>query len=291
MRPPLRSGGNLLGGGARSSAALSILAALVAIVLSGLAIAALWTVDLSRALGPRLAGDATVAIWGRGLESADAAAARAAEILSAERGMRAAVLEPDGSDSWVGVMIGGRKAGSDGPRLVSVDRTSSAISLSGSIGRVASAGIDAAADDHRGAKGPLEQRAVFAATVASFTTVILCGGVFLAAAIAGRGTVARHGERIALMVRFGARRGFLARLVGWRVGLTVATGAGLGVLVGEGVTLLAVRSDLAGALPTARPAFIDGAIALPLPLLLFLIAAVGAGLGAGGALKRAESFG
>src|SRR5579863_4733227 len=69
------------------------LAALVA-VMADLAIA-----RTAGGLAPRLAGDETVVVWSRGLESADAAAARASERLAGVAGVSSVRwLDPAPSD-------------------------------------------------------------------------------------------------------------------------------------------------------------------------------------------------
>src|SRR5208283_429450 len=71
----------------------------------------------------RLEGSITIAAAGRGIESADAAAARVADILQqAPEVERARVLDPSPADALIAQAMGVGDAGQDaaGPRLVSV---------------------------------------------------------------------------------------------------------------------------------------------------------------------------
>ena len=122
-----------------ATAGLFLLAAVLAMVLSALAVGASWSTRLAAVLEPRLAGDATLAVWGRGLESADAASALAVEVLAAQPGVGATALEPDAGDPWIGALIaGGRRAG-DGPRLISVK--GSEVAIRQSVDRLQRLGI------------------------------------------------------------------------------------------------------------------------------------------------------
>ena len=278
----------MLGAGMFASSGLFALGLLVAFILAVLIITSSWTVRFATVISPRLVGDATIAVWGRGLESADAATARAVEILSTRPGTRAVAIEPNLSDAWIGVLMGGPKLKGDGPRLISIKNVTRNASINGPVKRLRAAGIAVEADDHGGVDGPLERCAILAGVYATAATVLLCGGLFVASVGAGRMSVVRHYRRISIMLRLGARRGVLVSLIRRRIGLSVASGALVGLLIGEAATLLAIQSGTLGALSTRGPALVDGIVALPWPIMLFFVAISGAGVGAAGALERAE---
>ncbi|HLZ82437.1 MAG TPA: hypothetical protein VKQ54_02645, partial [Caulobacteraceae bacterium] len=126
---PARSGPSLLPGAGRPSPWL-VSAALALSLVAGLElVAASAAVRAAAVWSPRLAGTVTVAVAGAGLESAEAAAARATEILAGAPGVaRIWVLDPDPGDAVAGrVMgLGGTAPSGDPPRLLAATLTGGA---------------------------------------------------------------------------------------------------------------------------------------------------------------------
>ncbi len=271
-----------------ASGELFALTAAVAFVLAVLVGAGIWAARVGEVLEPRLSGDVTVVVWGRGLESADAATARAAEILSAQPGVTASALEPDVSDPLIGKLIGGGGPGNDGLRLIAVKTTSLNISPPSLIDRLHAEGIEAAADEHRKARGPLEHRIVLSALIVAGGVLVACAVLLAGSLLCGRAMVARREMRIALMFRLGASRRSLTSLVWRRAAVTGITSTLVGAGIGAMATATALRMKTVGADIPARPTFVDGAVVLACTLALVLITATGAAFGAGQALGRVE---
>jgi cell division protein FtsX len=228
------SGPALLPGAASPSPWLA-LAILALSIVAGLELAAATAaVRAAAAWSPRLAGSATVAVSGGGLESTEAAAARATEILARAPGVaRVAVLDPDASDAVTGQLMGlpGDAEGGDAPRLIA---TTFDNARPGSAAAVAQAlrseNVVAAVDDHGVWTGPLERKAVIAAAAAvGLLLVIIILTWALAAASAGA-AVRKRASRVNLLLHLGATDAMLAgpfraRAIG---------AAALGALVGTG---------------------------------------------------------
>jgi cell division transport system permease protein len=254
------------------------------------------------AWSPRLAGSVTVAVGGGGLESPEAAAARATEILARASGVtRIAVLEPDSRDRLAGRLMGvpqrsGDEEDAEPPRLIAAtfdagDRAAAA-AISDDL---RSANVAAAVDDHGLWTGPLERTAVIAAAAAAVVLLVLAALAWAFAAASIRAAVRARTEQVGLLLHLGASddmilRPFRARVVG---------GAALGALIGVGAAAFAatftrspVVSDWinrqAGALIGSAP-IIDAwdlaAAAIWLPLVVLI--AVGAGHSAARAELRA----
>ena len=275
------------GGSALASAGVALLVAFVTLLLAGVTVAGSWGVRAALAVEPRLTGDITAVVWGRGLESADAAAARAVEVLSLQPGVaRVVALEPDVSDRWVGAVIAPAQQGGDGPRLLSIVRSSGEDPAPGLIARARAGGITMALDNHRGTTGPLERNALVTAVIGGSATLLLCGGLVLLSTWRARGVVSRRADRIYLLVRLGARRGFLSSLVGRSLAPPVVGGALLGLVLCEACVLMVLQSGMIGSSVAGGPTLLDAACALPWPLILFLFAGLGATIGASRALGR-----
>ncbi|HWF00865.1 MAG TPA: hypothetical protein VG248_13790 [Caulobacteraceae bacterium] len=207
------------------------------------AVLALAVAPLKTALAPRLVGDLTVVMAARadGLESADAAVARTAELLGGTEHVRGArILAPDISDKMIARLV---RLPAAEARLVSVD-------LSGGDGRgVASAlsreGLVFAVSDRR--HGALDH-AVQSQRLAGLA--LGAGGVALglaAAVLAGVLRVRGCAERVALVSLLGASRGRLLSssmapvLVPMVTTAAVGAGAAAAVLLrhGAGAGLIA----------------------------------------------------
>jgi hypothetical protein len=237
-------------------------------------------------LETRLGGQATVVVWGQGLESADAAAARAAELLAAQAGVRrVAVLDPDESDWAVREFTAGRSWGADGVRLMSVSGAPNLMPSSSGLRKMLNThGVAAVIDDHRGFGGSFETRALIAGGAGIAVGLLLCAGLF--AVCFANGLDARGAEvaRFDLMGRLGADPAYIGAIVGWRLGMVGLAGAIVGTVCADLVLLAATLGHgfwrSLGAMAFVQPQPRDGAWTLASPILVMAIAAIGGGLGA-----------
>lgn len=232
-----RSGPSLLPGAASPSPWLA-LAIFVLSVVAGLElVAATAAIRTAIAWSPRLAGSATVAVSGGGLESAEAAAARATEILARSPGVaRISVLDLDPADTLAGRIMGlaGAAPGGEPPRLLATTfaggEGASAAALAQNLRRE---NVVAAVDDHGVWTGPLERAAVVAAAGAAGLLLAMIVLVWALAAASAGAAVRRRADRVSLLLHLGATDGvilgpFRARAVG---------GAAVGALIGTGVAV------------------------------------------------------
>ena len=280
--------------GPRNPLAVLFLAALTAFCLSVITMAGATGERLASALEARLSGQVTIVVWGQGLESADAAAARAAEGLATQAGVRqATVLDADDSDATVGELIAGKSLGSDGPRLLSLSGVPDAIAPTSHLKRALDADrLVTAVDDHRGAIGPLEARALSGAGVAVVVGVVLIVGLFALSWVSGVHGVGAARARYDLMTRLGADPTFIGAMVGRGAASSAFVGGVVGIFCANLLLFTAtVQAGVWRALGApfyARPHLSDGLWTVAWPLVVAAIAAVGAGLGARGAMIRLE---
>jgi len=165
---------------------LTLIVALLSFVAAVEIIAAAAAIQALRDWPGRLAGSVTLSTPGRGLETADAAAARAAEILSRDpRVAKAWILEPSPDDALAAQIMGGTVAGADNapPRLVGVASKAGVEITAAAVLRLMGAqGVSAVADDHGWWSGPLERAALLAAAGAVALLLVLLA---LVAALTG----------------------------------------------------------------------------------------------------------
>jgi hypothetical protein len=240
---------------------------------------------LAPVLGDRLAGSATVAVSGRmdggALESSDAAAARAREIVAAERPVAAArVLEPGSLDPLVAHILGApRVSGEAGPpRLLAVTWQSGARGDTAALARdLRREGLAAGLDDHGLWSGPVERTALVAVGVA---LLVLLGIVLLGAALGSIAATRRSElawDRLGLLARLGGEPAPLVSAI------ASAAGACLGLAVAAGaVALVAIDWAAPPDLGLPRGFTAD----LPAALTMVSGVAVVAGLAAGAAAAQ-----
>lgn len=240
---------------------------------------------LAPVLGDRLAGSATVAVSGRmdggALESSDAAAARAREIVAAERPVAAArVLEPGSLDPLVAHILGApRVSGEAGPpRLLAVTWQSGARGDTAALARdLRREGLAAGLDDHGLWSGPVERTALVAVGVA---LLVLLGIVLLGAALGSIAATRRSElawDRLGLLARLGGEPAPLVSAIAY------AAGACLGLAVAAGaVALVAIDWAAPPNLGLPRGFTAD----LPAALAMVAGVAVVAGLAAGAAAAQ-----
>ena len=202
----------------------------------------------------RLSGSVTLAATASGIESADAAAARAAEILGRTPGVaRAEILEPAPGDGLAARIMGA--PGGDAPEATDIELApptprllkvvfapGAALTAPRVTAILAGSGLPVAVDDHGVWSGPLERGAFLALAAAAVILFGLLLGVWGLVAMSARRSVARHGERIGLLIHLGATEPTLIRP--FRRGLVLSTvlGVALGVVVAAGAAAILVWS-------------------------------------------------
>lgn len=269
----------------------AVLAGLVAFLLALEAIAVASLAPLATRLLERASGSATVAVWGAGLESADAAAARAADGLSRQGGVQAVrPLDPRDEDKMVATAIAAAPRAADPePRLLRVDarpgRHLTAAQLNAFLTRE---GIAGAADAHDPSTSALWRAAatVLAAAGGGALGLLLVGA--WTAASAGRRSLRRSAGLFDLLLVTGADDGFLLRLFGGKTfaALLAASLAGVGAAAALAVAERLIPDfgvGLAGWTAPAPPAL---GLAAAAAALAALACAALAPLAVGEALKK-----
>ena len=232
-----------------------------------------------------LPGDAVLVFRGAGLESADAAAARAVEILSGKPGVKSlTVLPPAADDMEVAGLIDHRPPTDDplmAPRLLRLDLNPGG-SLGPSLSAIRAEGISVAADRPRAWSSRVTGSllAVSAAAAAVFFVSLAWACVLVARR--PMGLLKAQPSVCDLLMRLGADAGFLAREA--RGGLTLAIFASA-MLGAAGAAGLAIAGQAYGDRRLAMPVpvkitHLDLAALAPWPLLIlasFLIASSSAG--------------
>jgi cell division protein FtsX len=240
----------------------------------------------------RLTGSATLAITGHGLEAADAAAARAVEILIEAPGVKQArVLEPKPDDANTAALLGLVAEGPGAP-VVRLETVSIApgSSLSGAQlqGLLRTRGVNAAVDDHGAWSGPIERTALIGAITAAATEAALLLLVGVVVSLATRRAVAREAARAKLLLHLGASEDLLARQFAKGAPIAATLAAGAGALLAA--FLAAVTRTTPGALwlqAAGLPVSSAGAWHLAAPLVWPILIALLALLIARGAARAA----
>jgi cell division transport system permease protein len=239
----------------------------------------------------QLRGSATVLVRPSGGESADAAAARAAETLSDVRGVReAAALEKDKAAALLEPWLGKEALAQDlpVPRLVTLDLDPAAPATAADLDKALKAqGIDATVDDHSlwirdivrgGAWARAAAIGVFALTALAAAAVI---------AFAARAALVARREIVEVLHVSGARDGYIAGLLMRRFAAMAFVaglfGAAFAASVGAVARTFGGGEGLTPALPVA---WIDLAALAPCPLLAAMVAALAARAAALGLLKE-----
>jgi cell division transport system permease protein len=229
----------------------------------------------------QLRGSATVLVRPKDGESADAAAARAAEALADVRGVsEAAALEKDKAVALLQPWLGKEALAEDlpVPRLVTLELDKDAPASAADLDKALKAqGIDATVDDHSLWIKDIVRAGIWAraAAVAVFALTALAAAAVIA--FAARAALAARREIVEVLHVAGAKDGFIAGLLLRRfagmafvAGLIAAAGA---ALVGAGARLMGGGGGLTPVLPVA---WIDLAALLPCPVLAAVVAALAA---------------
>jgi cell division protein FtsX len=226
-------------------------------------------------LAPRLTGSATVVVWAHGLESADAAQARAAEILATVPGSGAVtILDPAPSDSLIA-------------RLLAVQAHGDGQGLATRLERgLRAQGVPALAADHSWKDSPAARTAALIAAAGALAPLAAVVAFAVVGVVEARREVSRARGAIELMRLSGASQGYVSDLVRGRVaGLALTCAfwaAALAVIAAALVSRAGWASPLGG---LTRADLVS-----PWPLLIllaWLAGALGGWLGARGRLRSA----
>lgn len=264
------------------------LAFVIAVLCFFACLAALGAMAADRAAGgwtAQLQDSATVLVRPKGGESADAAAARAAETLSGVKGVsEARALEKDKAaallEPWLGkdAQTGGLTDDLPVPRLVALDldpaQPPSAAQLQKAL---EAANIDATVDDHSlwikdivrgGMWARIAALVVFALTALAAAAVI---------AFAARAVLASRRQIVEVLHVAGARDAFIAGLLARRfAAMAFAAGSGGALLAAGAGAALRLLGGGEGLTPVLPVAWIDLAALAPCPLLAAAVAALSA---------------
>ncbi len=225
--------------------------------------------------GLAMAGEATIVVHASALESADAAAARAAELLAGQPQVaRAWPQSPARVDGLTARLIDGRSSAGES-RLVAVDLRPGAAADPAALTRLLTAeGLAASLDDHGPRSGPVERAILFAAIGGGAVLVL---AVLLVAAIsagAARTRARSRWEDLDLLRLSGAAERSVAALFGGAAAGAALGAGGVGaILAVGGLVMLHARNPW----PTVPViAWQDLVVAVAWPLAAALVAAVAA---------------
>ncbi len=239
------------------------------------------------AVEPRLAGQATVMVWSHGLESADAAAARAGEIIAAFPGARSVTpLDPASSDALFGRLLGAPYGAGGEQRLLAVEEGGGQADLAAGLERaLAAQGIPARVADHDWKASAPARTAVAIAAAGAFIPVAAVVAFAVAGAMAAGREMTRAASVIEMMRIAGAGDGYLSGLVRGRVAALALTSALWAAAAGLVAVAAVARTPLAEPLGGLTRADLLS----PWPLIVpcaWLAAATTGWLAARGALRK-----
>jgi cell division transport system permease protein len=238
----------------------------------------------------QLIGSATVLVRPTGSETADAAAARAAETLSGVKGVsQAAALEKEKAEALLKPWLGQDVSLTDlpVPRLVSVELDPKAPATADSLAKaLKAAGVDATVDDHSlWLKDVLRAGAVMRWAAIGIASLITAAAAAVVA-FATRAGLAARDDLVSVLHLTGAENSYIADLFQVRfavmAGWAGLLGAGGAAMIAAGVRWLGGGAGLTPMLPLA---WIDLLALLPCPLIAALIAALAARVTAMGLIK------
>lgn len=243
----------------------------------------------------RLGGSATIVASGRDLESADAAAARAAEILGRTAGVaEVRILEPAPVDPMAARLLGLAPSAPStaAPRMLSVRfQPGSTMTAAGATARLRGDGLSVAGDDHGPWSGPIERLGLLAAGAVAGVILVLLTLHMAVVVAAIRSAAGRRRERLTLLIQLGADASALMRPFRAHVVASTAVGAclGSGVVVAL-IAALAFEPTMSIRLSTCLPCVpeLGGLDMIVSALWIPLAVAIAAGAGqmsAHGALR------
>jgi cell division transport system permease protein len=264
-------------------AALSLLAGLAAVgALAGHRAAEGWCTELT--------GSATVVVRAQGTETADEAAARAADVVAGVKGVaEARALEAAKAQALIAPWIGPGALPADlpTPRLVAIDLDPKAPATGAAIAAALKAhGVDADVDDHSRWSAQIMRAGAATEEVAAAIFALIVAVLAAVVAFATRQGLAARQDVVEALHLAGATDGYIARLFQTRFARSAAqaslAGAALAALA-AGALKLATAGDaqLTAILPIA---WTDLAAVTPFPVFGALAAAITARITAMAAL-------
>lgn len=239
----------------------------------------------------QLIGSATVIVRPKGDETADAAAARAAETLAGVKGVvEAAALEPSKARDLLRPWLGDDAAMEDLPipRLVSVDLDPRAPATAEALrAALTAAGVDASVDDHSLWLKDVMRAGLLARAAAAGAAALLASTAAAVIAFATRAGLAARTDLVSVLHMAGAEDRYIAGLFQRRfAGLAFMAG----VIGAVGAAALATGARLFGGgdglTPVLPLAWSDLLVLPACPLLAAVVAALAARVTARGLLKR-----
>ena len=282
-RSARRPGSLLAPGGDRLAPPLAALGVL-AFIAAVLAVGATAGGRVAATLSDRMQGAATVAVHATGLESADAAAARAVEALAETPGViQVRALEPAASDGAVASFMQGpvSDAARADTRLLTVSFAPRSTASAATLRSVLRAqDMSASVDDHRLSTSRLWRGAALAGAVLLVTSLVLLLATFGVSRMAARRCLTAQRDVLILLRMSGGTDRFIVRLFRSRIGARAAWAAGAGAAVAV-VAIGALR--LSGTAPLL--AWTDLAAAATWPAVTVLIASGAAALSTRAVLK------
>ena len=234
----------------------------------------------------RLIGSATVVVAAAGLESPDAAAARAAEDLGAMAGVsRAWPLDAADIDPAIARLVAGKSV--VGGRLVAVEFKAGRSPRSAVLSRALKAdGLDASIDDHRPWTSPVRRAAALAVLAAAALLAAIVAAVGAIAALATRRRLAARRDLVELVRLAGAPEGFIGGVFAARSAKTAAWAGAVGAVA---AALVVTAWRMTGESQASRGilpfVWADLAASAPWPFITALVGAVAAGLTVRAAMK------
>jgi cell division transport system permease protein len=284
--------GGLLPRGDGRQASLLFVIAVLAFLACLAAIGAIASERAAEGWKDQLVGSATVVVRASGLESADAAAARAAETLAGVRG----VAEARALDKARGEALVARFIGPDAlppdlpiPRLVAVEFKTHAPASVADLRRALEAdGLDATVEDHSLWTAQIMRTGALARWAALGIFAVIAAAAGAVVAFATRQGLEARRDLVEILHYSGATDGFIARMFQARfarmAAFAGAAGGALAAAAAAGLHLFGAGQSVSAILPVN---WTDLAAVLPCPFIAALIAAVTARLTAEAALKTA----
>ncbi len=231
----------------------------------------------------QLNGSATVVVRPKADETAEAAAARAAEALAGVRGVAEAdALEREKAEALLEPWLG-----KDGivkelpvPRLVSVDLDPKAPASAADMDRaLKAAGVDATVDDHSLWLKDILRAAAIGETTAIGVALLIAAAAGAVIVFATRAGLASRGDVVSVLHLAGAEDSFIADLFVVRFARMAALAGLFGAVGAAGLAALARATGGGGGLTPVLPLAWSDLLVLPAcPLIAAVIAAVAARL-------------
>ena len=231
----------------------------------------------------QLTGSATVLIRPGPGESADAAAARAAEALSGVAGVKeAAALEREKAEAlvrpWLGDQIDLSRL--PVPRLVTVDLDDAHPATAPTLrAALAKAGVDGVVDDHSRWIGDITRGAAMARLAAILIAALMSLAAIAVIIFATRAGLAARADVVQVLHLSGARDRFVAGLFMWRFAALAWVAGVIGALLAAGVAILfKLAGGGEGLVPVLPFAWGDLLFVLPCPFAAAIVGSLAARL-------------